>query len=508
MKILSFLTSLMFVFLIACGGGSDSSSEESNGPDPIPPVPPENGFLVQVSSSMGVNAASTEDCRSVTRDLEGNIYCAGHTRGNFSGSAGGFADAVILKFNSEGVLQWASHIGSDVTVPGGDTSGYDYCESVAVDDSGNVYCGGRTRSDLGETNAGGDDVFVLKLDSSGVLQWITQLGDVTATTGGDASAWDQANAIKIDSLGNVIIAGRFSDGSSVGEAEGGDNDAFVAKFNSSGAVVWIKQLGSVTTVPGGDTSKADVCLDLALDSSDNIYCAGETIGSLGEANGGSGDAFVMKLSTAGAIEWITQIGSQTGSGSYDSSGIDKCKGVAVDASGDIYCAGSTRSDLSETNGGTDGGAFNNDDAFVMKLNSLGALQWIKQLGSETIQSSNDAEGTDSCTSVAVDSTDGVYCAGQTNSSLGEMNAGSFDVFVAKFRKNDGALEYLNQLGSDTEVPGTDKTQTDFLSAITVDDIGNVFGAGSTSGTLGAQRGGQTDIFIIKFNVNGELNLPE
>ena len=66
----------------------------------------------------------------------------------------------------------------------GDNSGGDYCYSVVLDDSGNIYCAGYTSGAMGEANGGNYDAFVMKLNSSGDLQWVTQLGETTTANGG------------------------------------------------------------------------------------------------------------------------------------------------------------------------------------------------------------------------------------------------------------------------------------------------------------------------------------
>ena len=81
------------------------------------------------------------------------------------------------------------------------------------------------------------------------------------------------------------------------------------KLNSSGDLQWVTQLGDTTLgFTGGDNSEYDACVSIALDDSGNSYCAGSTSGALGEANGGSSDAFVMKLNSSGTLQWVRQLG--------------------------------------------------------------------------------------------------------------------------------------------------------------------------------------------------------
>ena len=93
----------------------------------------------------------------------------------------------------------------------------------------------------------------------------------------------------------------------------------------------IFQLGNVTkSFLNGDNSQYENCASVVVDSSDNIYCAGYTYGALGEANGGGFDAFVMKLDSSGAIQWITQLGETTkGFVGGDNSEYDSCHTIAV-----------------------------------------------------------------------------------------------------------------------------------------------------------------------------------
>jgi hypothetical protein len=336
-----------------------------------------------------------------------------------------------MKLNSSGQVQWITQLGAVTAVPGGDTSRNDVCNGVAVDGSGNVYCAGYTDGSLGEANGGFSDAFVMKLNSSGQVQWITQLGAVTAVPGGDTSLIDYCRGVAVDGSGNVYCAGETQ--GSLGEANGGIVDAFMMKLNSSGQVQWITQLGAVTAVPGGDTSQQDQCYGVAVDGSGNVYCAGKTGGSLGEANGGSYDAFVMKLNSSGSVQWIKQLGAVTAVPGGDTSQYDQCYGVAVDGSGNVYCAGYTSSSMGEAEGG--GG---NGDAFAMKLDSSGTLQWIRQFGASTKASATgDNSGWEDLYGIAVGSNGYVYAAGDTGGDFVETEGGggNGDAMVVKIGAN-------------------------------------------------------------------------
>ena len=479
--------------LWGCSDFGSSKQEKETETETIPSSP----FVFQlggITTANGGNNSGDDSCDSVAVDDSGNIYCAGYTTGALGEANGGDKDAFIMKLNSSGDLQWVTQLGGTTTANGGSNSGNDRCNSVALDDSGNIYCAGYTDGDLGEANGGSKDAFIMKLNSSGDLQWVTQLGGTTITSGGDSSGDDRCESVALDNSGNIYCAGYT--GGDLGVASGGNNDVFIMKLNSSGVLQWVKQLGGTTTANGGDTSGYDYCKSVAVDSSGNIYCGGYTWGALGEPNGGSADAFILKLNSSGDVQWVTQLGGTTTANGGENSGNDNCKSVAVDDSGSVYCAGYTTGALGETQGG-------NGDAFVMKLNSSGDLQWVTQLGGTTATSGGDSSGENSCNSVAVDDLGNIYCAGYTEGALGEANGGNGDAFIMKLNSS-GDLQWVTQLGGTTAVSGGDNSGDDSCDSVAVDDSGNIYCAGYTDGALGEANGGNGDAFIMKLTSDGEL----
>ena len=409
----------------------------------------------------------------------------------------------FLLFLSSSCLERTSQIAlngaqkrTGVTAGSVRNAGIDYCYGVTVDSSDNVYCTGYTDGAMGEENGGNSDAFIMKFNSSGTLQWVTQLGAVTTAPGGSNAGSDQCLGVTVDSSGNVYCAG-VTDGA-MGEANGGGGnyDAFIMKLNSSGTLQWVTQLGAVTTAPGGSNAGIDECTSVTVDSADNIYCGGYTYGAMAEVNGGSSDAFIMKLNSSGTLQWVKQLGAITTAAGGSNAGVDYCYGVTVDSSDNVYCAGATEGAMAEANGG-------GSDAFIMKLNSSGALQWVTQLGAVTTAPGGSNAGIDYCHGVTVDSSDNVYCAGATDGAMAEANGGGTDAVIMKLNSS-GILQWVKQLGAVTSAPGGSNAGTDYCNGVTVDSSDNVYCAGATHGAIGEANAGGTDAFIMKLNSSGTL----
>ena len=207
--------------------------------------------------------------------------------------------------------------------------------------------------DFGEgdvTSAGNNDIFVLKLNSSGTLQWVnTYAGSLN----------DQGQNIAVDSSGNSYITGYFQGTIDFGEGDvtsAGNNDIFVLKLNSSGTFQWVETLGSF----GNDRA-----LHITADSSGNSYTTGEftsttNFGEGNVANNGGFDIFVLKLNSSGTFQWVQTYGDSTG---------DSGTGVAVDSSDNILISGYFQGTVDF--GGGDVTSIGGNDIFVLKLNSSG-----------------------------------------------------------------------------------------------------------------------------------------
>ena len=246
----------------------------------------------------------------VSVDRFGNSYAVGYT---YSFGAGD-TDAFIAKFGSDGSLLW------DRTWGGDDE---DEAEGVAVDDSGNAYMTGYTYFGAGDT-----DAFIAKFYAGGSLAWDLTWGWIHD---------EEATDIALDKDGNIYIVG---DTSSFGA---GDMDAFIAKFDSSGGLIWDRIWGG---------SSDDWGYGVSVDEDGNVYIVGSTT-SFGA---GANDAFIAKFSSNGDLIWDRTWGTSSIEGAY---------GIAVDVHGNVYVTGNTQAyHLTRL-----------EDVFIAKFSSDGNLIW-------------------------------------------------------------------------------------------------------------------------------------
>jgi len=444
---------IFFVFLfsfnvISCGSkdsGSSSTSTDSDGTTTDSDGTTTDSCLSTSISSRQSARSSNDYAYGVATDSSGNVYVAGGTNGGLDGNTNaGNTDLFVVKYNSSGTKQWTRQLGS---------SSRDSANGVATDSSGNVYVTGMTNGGLdGCKNAGIEDLFVVKYNSSGTKQWTNQLG---------SSSRDSADDVATDSSGNIYVTGTtYSELD--GNTSAGKADLFVVKYNSSGTHQWTKQLG---------TDRYDEARGVATDSSGNVYVTGYTEGGLdGNTNLGKADLFVVKYNSSGTKQWANQLGT------WDT---DFANGVATDSSGNVYVTGSTYRSL---DGNTSAG---NADLIVVKYNSSGTKQWTKQLGSSSDDYAND---------VVTDSSGNAYVTGTTYGGLdGNTSAGNADLFVVKYNSS-GTKQWTKQLGT---------SSTDTANGVTTDSSGNVYVAGGTYGGLdGNTSAGVNDLFIVKYNSSG------
>ena len=361
--------------------------------------------------AVSFGGASGDQGRGIAVDSSGNSYITGYFEGtvDFGGgdvTSAGNPDIFVLKLDSSGASQWANTYGGTST-----DRGY----SIAVDSSGNSYITGYFEGTVdfggGDITAGSNEIFVLKLNSSGTFQWVNTYGSTSS---------DAGNGIAVDSSGNAYITGFFQGTVDFGGGDvtsAGNMDIFVLKLNSSGTFQWVNTYGSTSDDRGWD---------IAVDSSGNSYITGSFQGTVDFGGGdvtsaGNTDFFVLKLNSSGTFQWAN---------TYGGTSTDRGYGIAVDSSGNSYITGSFQGTVDF--GGGDITATANSDIFVLKLNSSGTFQWVNTYGST---SNNLGLG------IAVDSSGKFYTTGGFQ---GTVDFGGGDITATA--NSDIFVLHLNSLG--------------------------------------------------------------
>lgn len=373
-----------------------------------------SGNLLWVKSAGGT---ANDRGLSVDVDTSGNTYVTGicastATFGSTTVTAAGGSDIVVAKYNSMGDVLW-------VNTAGGAFSD-DYGYGVAVSASGSVYIAGRFEGTIafGATNiisAGGQDVFIAKYSNSGSLSWVKRAG---------GAGLDFASAIALDANGNPVITGSFADFSnptatfeSTTITTTGMRDVFIAKYDTTGGLIWVKKAGG----SGNDQGNG-----ISVDGFGNCYVSGYlsnggTFGSTTLTALGSVDGFVSKFDGSGNSIWAKIEGGSEGDYGY---------AVSADAMGNVYNTGWFTT--SGTFGGTSVVGLGFEDIYVTKYDSAGTLLWAKSAG---------GAGVDQSYAIASDASGNAYLTGSFGKSSGLVSAtfgnivlnsiGIYDVYVAK-----------------------------------------------------------------------------
>ncbi|HEX3747704.1 MAG TPA: SBBP repeat-containing protein [Bryobacteraceae bacterium] len=297
------------------------------------------GDMLDFSTFLGGSGADTAN--GIAVDNSGNSYIVGDTTSlNFPANGyqtanRGSQDAFVAKLSASGQqLLFSTYLGG---------AGADHGGAIAIDSAGSMYVTGYTwsgnfplESPYQSVIAGPCNAFVTHLSSNGNnLLFSTYLGGSGCTM----AYPETGQSITVDAKGNVYLAGvtsstNFPLVNAVQPQLQGSTDAFVAKLNSSGGVLF-------STYMGG--SGVDVGNAIALDPSGAIYVAGYTYsddfpvltGAVQTALSGACDAFLFKLSPMGdALLYATYLGGTAA---------DTASGLAIDSGGNVYLAGWTLS---------------------------------------------------------------------------------------------------------------------------------------------------------------------
>jgi hypothetical protein len=305
---------------------------------PITSTGDDDIFIAKYSNSgtaqwvQKAGGTGSDGCNSMVLDGSGNIYMTGKITGTATfGSLTATTSTLdnhyfIAKYNNSGIAQWVqSAYGSFST-----ESGY----KIILGALGSIYVTGYF---LGAANFGAlplitatsdqGDIFLAKYANNGTAQWVQRVG-VTGT-----GSYALPSGIVLDALSNIYMTGQFIGTATFGSltpiASAGQEDIFVAQFNSVGVAQWANRVGGTNR----DTGKG---IALAASGTD-VYVIGSAYStnsmfdafSISPLNG-SGTRFFAKYDNTGAVKWVKKMAESTNS---------DVSNITLDASGNVYMVG-------------------------------------------------------------------------------------------------------------------------------------------------------------------------
>lgn len=360
---------------------------------------------------------------------------------------------------------------------------YDYGYGIDTDNSGNVYISGKYEMNANFSGTiipqqGNHDIYVAKYNSAGALIWVR-------TAGG--SDGDYARALACD--GNyVYVAGEIEGyqtvisflGSPVTLTCKGVNDAFLAKYDLEGNLLWAKQAGGINN---------DEALGITYDNSGNVYVCGfysngAVFGTTALTTQGGYDMYVAKYDANGEFQWVRTAGGP---------GRDEAKSIKCDAAGNIYVGGMHK----------DGAVFGSNtlsspngylNAFIAKYTPNGTLEWAKSAGGDY---------DDAVWSLTIANNNNVYITGEFNAyahfdNIAIPTTGSADIFVACYDPS-GTIQWVKKAGG---------SLLDRARGIGCDGtnlyITGQFSMSANFGSIPVTGVDSSEIFIAKLNNSGDF----
>ncbi len=315
----------------------------------------------------------------------------------------------------------------------------DFCRGVAADGSGGVFMvGGFSSADLdlgggALANGGGTDILVARFDTDGEHVWSSSYG-----IGEDEAAW----AAAVDTDGALYVTGRFggqySSSMDMGGVELTSNDKadiFVARFNGDGKPTWAKAFGGANVAHGRE---------IVVGSDGRVAVAGEFFndgvpfeygGSEETALGMGWNVFVLLLDSNGEQIWAKTFGGN---------GDDAVRGVAIDPQQNVTLVGHGQGTPALDFGNGPTASIGSEDLFIACFDDEGNPVWANLIGTQG--TSTQAAG------VATNNNGDIYILGHFSGTTLDpggtelSSKGGTDLFLARYTLN-GGLTWATSYGT-------------------------------------------------------------
>lgn len=406
-----------------------------------------------------IGGSGFDQGNSVTETIDGKIVITGLTSSK-DGDFAGLTQGIEDIFVIK--TDQYGHIEWKKTFGG---SRWNIGTSVSATSDGGVVLTGITGSADGlfsDIEVEGQNIYALKLDSSGNVEWV-------ATFNG--SGPEVASSVIETNDGGYALTGytRSTDGDFQFK-EDNNWDVYVIRLNPAGETIWIKTFGGGGTDQASDiieTKTGDLIITGFSSSNDNIFDG---------LNRGLQDIFLMSIDKSGELNWVRTYGGSNG---------DVANSIAISPDSGFLLTGRTWSDDGHFSDGNDG------DIFVIKTDESGIPEWTKTYGGSF---SEEAMG------IALSSDGYIYVAGWTESNDGDFEShsvGAEDIFILK----------LDLFGNIIWVQTVGGSGTDQANSIIINKNGFVTLTGwsdSGNGDFYLENGFSPIIFLFFINSDGNF----
>jgi len=406
--------------------------------------------------------SSTELINSTIPTSNGGYLLGGYTFSNDgdvqSGNHGGI-DFWVVKINSTGTIEWEQTYGG---------SNNDWLNNTTPTSDGGYLLGGWTGSNDGDIqsgNHGSSDYWVVKINSTGTIEW-------EQTYGGSSD--DNIYSTILTSDGGYLLGGWT-----------GSNDGDIQSGNHGGSDYWVVKINSIGTIEWEQTygGSSDDWLSSTIPTSDGGYFLGgytqSDDGDIQSGNHGDYDYWVVKINSTGTLEWEQTYGGASWEFIYSTN---------PTSDGGYLFGGVTCSNDGDIQSGNHGGS----DYWVVKINSIGTIEWEQTYGGSS----------DDWLSSTIPTSDGGYfLGGYTFSNDGDIQSGNHgfgDYWVVKINST-GTIEWEQTYGG--------SNYDELHSLISTSDGGYLLGGytGSNDGDIQSGNHGNDDFWVVKIGGTVDVN---
>lgn len=342
----------------------------------------------------------------------------------FGGAPFGYSDMWIVKTDSIGQIQWQKCIGSD-----DEDRGRRLAQTA---DSGFIIIG--EPEFLGgdiTTFYGGSDVWIAKLNSVGTILWTRSFGGFW---------FDTPYGITILEDQSMLITGGLGSSGGNVSCSNSSKGVWIIKVDSSGNELWQKCYGG---------SRDEFGFDIIKSNDGGFFVAASTASNDGDVTGliGIYNYWILKCDSAGNILWEKCFGG---------TGYDQISSITQTKDGGVIACGFSESVIPGSHG--------LGDAYIVKLDSLGNLEWQKCFG---------GSGDDQARSVIQLADSSYMIAGNSNSTDGDITnyKGAQDYWIFKLNATFVDISEIYKVYSDLNGSiSSESLSIKFYSNITSDAV--------------------------------------